>query len=299
MADLRSRIPAQTLMEKTLQLHDGGPAGPTGEAAPWYRGALGEIAVAGLLAQLPSEWTVLHSVPVGNGDSDIDHVLVGPPGAFTLNTKSSPNAKLWVGGHGLFVDGQKTRYVANAIHEASRAAHVLSSASGLTVPVTPLIVFVRPGSRVDKAPVEGSAVVLADHELLQWLVGRRREFSDEQVARIADAAVQPRTWSAVDRAITADPRLAVRFHALVAHDLQGVLPRLQRNDNGRPVPEIAAPARRATPARSTAGGAGGRRQRRSWVSRLAGLAGALAMFGLVWILLTGVLPALVSAMVNR
>ncbi|MGX9900726.1 nuclease-related domain-containing protein [Arthrobacter sp. SA17] len=47
---------------------------------PWYKGALGEIAVGRLLERLGPEWTVLHAVPVGSGASDIDHVLIGPGG---------------------------------------------------------------------------------------------------------------------------------------------------------------------------------------------------------------------------
>jgi hypothetical protein len=37
------------------------------------------------------EWTVLHSVPVGTGSTDIDHIAIGPAGVFTLNTKYSPH----------------------------------------------------------------------------------------------------------------------------------------------------------------------------------------------------------------
>lgn len=297
MTDLRNRIPAQALMEKTLQLHaHGGPA-VIGEAEAWYRGALGEIVVAGVLAQLPAEWTVLHSVPVGDSDTDIDHVVIGPSGVFTINTKSSPFQKLWIGGFGLLVDGQKTRYIPNAIHEATRAAQLLSSASSLTVPVTPLIVFVTPGPRLDKAPAEGGVVVLGDHELLNLLLGRRREFSDEQIDRITCAAVQPRTWSRFDRTNVADPRLAIRFHALVARELTGVLPRLRRPETANsPSVRAAVPPRSAS---TSTRRASSRRQRLTWRSRLVGLIGGVVAFGFIWTLFTVVLPALMSAASNR
>jgi hypothetical protein len=55
---------------------------------PWYKGALGEIAVGQILERLGPEWTILHAVPVGGGAFDIDHVLIGPAGVFTLNTKN-------------------------------------------------------------------------------------------------------------------------------------------------------------------------------------------------------------------
>ena len=57
-------------------------------ARSWYIGLLGEIAVAERLRSLPDDWLVLHSVPVGNRGSDIDHVLVSPRGQLlTVNTK--------------------------------------------------------------------------------------------------------------------------------------------------------------------------------------------------------------------
>ena len=54
-----------------------------------------------MLAQLGPEWTVLHSVPVGRGKSDIDHIAIGPPGVFTINTKFSPGKDVWVAGRGM------------------------------------------------------------------------------------------------------------------------------------------------------------------------------------------------------
>lgn len=58
------------------------------EAFSWFQGAIGERQIGRMLAALGPEWSVLHSVPVGSGMSDIDHVVVGPmsvkgPGAPT------------------------------------------------------------------------------------------------------------------------------------------------------------------------------------------------------------------------
>jgi hypothetical protein len=148
--NLESRLPAQSLMEQTLLLQrEHGRVSP--EALSWYTGALGEIAVAGLLAWLGPGWTVLHSVPVGRSGTDIDHVVIGQPGVFTLNTKSHVGQPVWVGGHGLLVSGRRTNYIGKAAAEAARAERLLSEASGLTVPVTPVIVFVSPGERTVKA----------------------------------------------------------------------------------------------------------------------------------------------------
>lgn len=81
--------------EAARRLHTDG----TGADHSWRLGADGEITVAAVLSALtePSRldrlrrrapaWRVLHSVPVGTGRGDIDHVLIGPPGVVTINTK--------------------------------------------------------------------------------------------------------------------------------------------------------------------------------------------------------------------
>jgi hypothetical protein len=35
-------------------------------------------------------------LPVGDRDSDIDHVVIGPVGVFTIDAKNHPQANVWV-----------------------------------------------------------------------------------------------------------------------------------------------------------------------------------------------------------
>jgi hypothetical protein len=116
------------------------------ESRPWYKGALGEIAVGRILEQLGPEWLVLHGIPVGKGSSDIDHLLIGPAGVFTVNTKNHSGQAVWVAGRTLMVAGKKTRHLYNAAFEASRASKLLSAAVGAAVDVTPMVVVVDPKS---------------------------------------------------------------------------------------------------------------------------------------------------------
>jgi hypothetical protein len=67
---------------------------------------------------------------VGRGESDIDHVVIGPPGVFTINTKFSPGKDVWVAGRGMYVGGAKQHYVVNALYEARRASTYLSRLHG-------------------------------------------------------------------------------------------------------------------------------------------------------------------------
>ena len=84
---LRDRPAAYGVIRECLQINDAGAARSalsvfigvpplTRKAQTWFTGALGELAVAELLATLGDGWTVLHSVPVGVGENDIDHLLV-------------------------------------------------------------------------------------------------------------------------------------------------------------------------------------------------------------------------------
>jgi hypothetical protein len=59
---------------------------PPEHIAKWGRGAAGERRTAKALRPLVREgWTVAHDVPLSRGN--LDHVLVGPPGVFLLETK--------------------------------------------------------------------------------------------------------------------------------------------------------------------------------------------------------------------
>jgi hypothetical protein len=67
---------------------------------------VGAEAVGGKLDQLTKlGWHVLHVVPVDNRGSDIDHVLIGHGGVYTVNTKTHPGKSVWVDRHAIKFDG--------------------------------------------------------------------------------------------------------------------------------------------------------------------------------------------------
>jgi hypothetical protein len=172
------------------------------ESRSWYLGAVGELAVAERLAQLGPAWTVLHSVPVGNGESDIDHVAIGPSGVYTINTKHHDDARIWVGSRMMLVDGQKTQYLRNAAHEARRATRLLSEASGIDVVASSVVVVVGARSlTVREQP--NDVMVLRDSQLVRWLRRRRRTPVLPTDAVVA-AAERPQTWHANGAAALVD-----------------------------------------------------------------------------------------------
>jgi hypothetical protein len=96
--------------------------------ARWSRGAQGEEHVGAILDGMRDDgWFALHDVSVGRGN--IDHILIGPAGIFTIETKSHPGR--------ISVDRIDPRMLKQAYAEAK----VVERITGMGV--KPLLVFSR------------------------------------------------------------------------------------------------------------------------------------------------------------
>lgn len=92
------------------------------------RGASGEEHVGGLLDRLAADgWRVIHDASLGRGD--VDHIVIGPAGAFTVETKSHAGP-IAVG-----------RLHGAVLRQAQSQRQRLEKAVGM--PVEPLIVYSR------------------------------------------------------------------------------------------------------------------------------------------------------------
>lgn len=247
MTDLRQRAPGHSLIEKLIALWDDGairldPADPDrviidDEAVSWYRGVQGERHVARLLARLGPEYTVLHSIPAGTGGRDIDHLVIGPTGVITINTKNSAGRKVWAAGFGLYVGNQPQKsYVKSALDENRQAASTLARATEMRLPVTTILVFVQPQHvQVNARVGDGVADirVLPDDRLLS-VISSRPVLTAEQVARASAAAADARTWLKDPPTWHPGSKIALEFDALDA----AVGDRIRRVSDGpaRPVP---------------------------------------------------------------
>ena len=220
---LRSRPPAYAVIQKCLDLQaETAPPGRLGrifgasplhpDARSWYQGALGELAVASALDQLDPAWTVLHSVPIGSGTADIDHIVIGPGGVFTISTTHHEGKKVWAGGNVLTVNGQKTEHIRNARHEATGVAERLRMV-GAQVAVTPLIVVVGAAS-VAEGKKPAAVEVLAVERLYRWLDKQRVVHGPKAVAYYAQLAEQRTTWHTDARPATDVLRRTQRFARL-------------------------------------------------------------------------------------
>ncbi|MCU1413562.1 MAG: hypothetical protein JWN80_902 [Microbacteriaceae bacterium] len=183
------------------------------DAVGRYRDAIGELEVGALLSRLGDAFTVLHAVPVGDGDSDIDHVVIGPPGIFTIKTKNLAGRKVLAAGNSVLVDGQQTDFVRNSLFEARRASELIRRASGGVVNVTPLIVVVGVET-VTSGAKPAAVTVLPASRLLGFLKHEPLVLRPEAVAYYLHAAQDRATWHAVANDPTDSLRIAQRFDRL-------------------------------------------------------------------------------------
>ncbi|MFE0405162.1 nuclease-related domain-containing protein [Streptomyces nigra] len=109
----------------------------------WRKGLAGERRVGAELNRLGRHgWRVLHSVPLAD-KVDIDHLLIGPGGVFSINTKHHHKRAVWVGDDSVKVDhGKPAPYARKSRAEAKRVARVLERYCDFSVPVEPVLVFV-------------------------------------------------------------------------------------------------------------------------------------------------------------
>ena len=181
----KEEAPARTALARLMQVH-------TDERA-WRIGANGEEKVAECLAKLGPDWQTLHAVPVGKHGSDIDHVVIGPGGVFTVNSKTHPGAEVWVGGDAFRVSGQRVPYVRNSHFEAVRASKFLSAACGFEVKAKAVIVVVN-ARRLSVKKQPDDVTVVGWLDIRRWLLRHPEVLSPESAAAVYAKARRSETW---------------------------------------------------------------------------------------------------------
>lgn len=206
---VQASVPARTAAQRFFGVS---PLGR--DAEPWFIGALGELDVAQRLGRLGAGWYVLHSVPVGTGSSDLDHVVIGPAGVFTINTKHHRSQSVWIGARRILVNGRLTDHLRNARHEAKRTSQLLSAAARVLVDVTPIIAVVG-ARRMTVRERPSDVVVLRETELTGWLHRHPATLAPSQVQQLATLAAQPPTWRRMPEADVVDHSAFERLRAAV------------------------------------------------------------------------------------
>lgn len=162
----------------------------------WRIGADGEQAVGDQLVKLGAAWRVLHAVRVGEKGADIDHVVLGPAGVFTVNTKHHPRASIWVGGDTFMINGRRVPYIRNSRHEARRAGRLLTEQAGFPVRAVGIIAVMGAGNgyTVTSQPADGEVVVVTRRLIRDHLLSLPPRLSPREVAALCDVARRSTTW---------------------------------------------------------------------------------------------------------
>jgi hypothetical protein len=120
------------------------------------RGATGEEQVGGLLDELAgSEWRVIHDASLGRGN--VDHILIGPGGVFTVETKSHPGPVRVGRVHGA------------TLSQAQAQRKAIERVTGMKV--EPLVVFSR--AWVDRPLARRKGVRVLPARMLRGYLKRR------------------------------------------------------------------------------------------------------------------------------
>lgn len=205
-ADLLSNRAGEALMRREVaELAAGRSSGRRFSdfvpvASSWEVGAVGEQLVADELRRLAAQdprWGFLNSIPVNAKGADIDHLVVGPGGVFTINTKHHRDARIWVAGDMLMVNGEKTFYIRNARQEAARATTRLAEAAHLPIRAFGLVVPVNAASlTIKEAPVD--VAVVNRKRLVSYFASLPTVLDKDTVLAVFEAARDCCTWLGAD-----------------------------------------------------------------------------------------------------
>lgn len=181
---LRETFPIRTFLARAFGIH-------TVERA-WRIGAKGEQLVAGQLANLGPRWHVLHSIVIGDKGTDLDHLVIGPGGVYSINTKNHPSKKVWVGGNTPMVSGQRQQYVSASRSEAKKVSVILTKGCGFPVTATGVVVIVNSALNIKKQPDD--VHVESRRRIARWLSEQPTHLSDGEINSIFEVARRSTTW---------------------------------------------------------------------------------------------------------
>jgi hypothetical protein len=245
--DLRAHRPGHAVLAKVAELHASAFATSIISVLPdeiisWSVGFVGEEATGAELARLGPDWTVLHSVPIGDRGSDIDHLVIGPAGAFCINTKHHRGISVDIRRDAVFVAGQYQHYLDNSRLEADRTTAIVHAVIP-DVPVRPMLVTVGAKLSVRESP--SIAAVMRHDQLAGWLLNQPRRIDPEVVRDLSDALCHSERWSQVPPVAAAPEWVAELARSLATEKAIATDQRRRRPSRGAAL-LANAPARRTT-----------------------------------------------------
>jgi len=179
---LRVADPVRTLLARFLGV-------PTDERTS-RRGASGERLTGWWLGRLPAGWHVFHDLLVG--DRNIDHLVIGPAGVFTISTKNL-TGKVWVGPKSVLHNRRRTDFLPDASAQARRASQLLSAAVGRPVEVRGVLAILADDWTIKQRPAD--VYVAAPRGAKDWILKQPAVLRPDDVIVLAVATSRPGTWN--------------------------------------------------------------------------------------------------------
>lgn len=168
--------------------------GGANAGSSWRKGAAGERKVARRLDGLSrNEWMPLHDKPLGPNGRNVDHLLIGTGGVFSVNTKNL-SGKVVVKRNAFLVNGHAGKELHVARNEAHQVGMRLSAILGAVVPVTPVLVVLAPSFEVQAQPDD--VVVLGLRDVPGWFESRPRVLALHEASRLYGISRRSNVWLA-------------------------------------------------------------------------------------------------------
>jgi hypothetical protein len=156
---------------------------------PPKTGTRGTRSVTRRLNRLGDDWRVIRP----DQDVDVDHIVIGPSGVFTLSTKTHRGGSVWVAGQAFLVNGVKQPYLQRSRVAGERATSWLSSRFEFPVRVVPVIVVIAHRLAVKVAPQD--VQVVGRRAIRRWLLNQPPALSSGDVSAIYEQSRQNALWS--------------------------------------------------------------------------------------------------------
>ncbi|HZK60157.1 MAG TPA: nuclease-related domain-containing protein [Cryobacterium sp.] len=225
---MRHRFAGQSAIEELLRVQGGTPPrsgvaqffgrSPLGaDSVAWYVGAKGEQVVGAILEALPPVWTVFHALPVGPDGADIDHVVVGPAGVFTISSKHHHHMNIVVSGRNVLVAGQRRPCIPDAEAEAASVSALMRERMPRSTSARPVVAIVHP-RKLTMTEKPAQVKVIDAKNLRDWLVALPPVLAWPERMELNAVIDSPATWRAEPGAEPGVPPedLPARFAALDA-----------------------------------------------------------------------------------
>jgi hypothetical protein len=127
-------------------------------------------------------------------DDRAGFLAIGPGGIFAVTVADHGRARVLIAGDVVQINGKRPAYVTDARRDAKRAGRAMSSAVGLSVPVTPVLAFVGSGV-ISVHGLPKDCLVATHRELDRLLIAGGARISPVTATKLSAVAAHPSTWA--------------------------------------------------------------------------------------------------------